>query len=331
MTTGRKPESDMIARRLLALAPLALLLPRLAFAQRSWPTRTIKLIVPFPAGGISDALGRHAARLLESELGQPVVVENKPGAGSNIGSEFVAKSPPDGYTLLLASNANLVNMALYRSPGYDTLRDFVPITVLADMPNILVVNSSFAAKTVSDLIEMARKDPNEVAYASAGSGSPAHIAAEEFLRVAAVRMRHVPYKGAAPAIADVMAGHVPVMFTTINSVAAGLRSGRLRALGIASTRRWPDLPEVPTIAEAGLAGYTAGAWCGLLAPAGTPPEVVARLQQAMNRLRAPDSLEVMRKQGTEPVMSTPEVMRERMKAEAASYARLVRETGLTVD
>jgi tripartite-type tricarboxylate transporter receptor subunit TctC len=321
----------MRSRRSLGLLAVALLLHPPVIAQRSWPTRAVKLVVPFPSGGIADALGRHAARLLEAELGQPVVVENKPGAGSNIGSEFVAKSPADGYTLLLASNANLVNMALYRNPGYDALRDFAPVTVLADMPNILVVNSAFAAKSVMELIDMGRKSPNDVAYASAGSGSPAHIAAEEFQRVAGVKMRHVPYRGAAPAITDVMAGHVPVMFTTINSVAAGVRAGKLRTLGIASASRWPDLPDVPTIAEAGLAGYTAGAWCGLLAPSGTPAEIIARLQHALNRFRAPDSLEVMRKQGTEPVLSTPEAMRDRMKAELVSYARLVKETGLSVD
>jgi tripartite-type tricarboxylate transporter receptor subunit TctC len=321
----------MITRRTFALLPAAAFVQPLAFAQRGWPVRPIRLIVPFPAGGISDALGRHAARLLEQELGQPVVVENKPGAGSNIGSEFVAKSQPDGYTLLLASSANVVNMALYRNLPFDTLRDFEPITVLADMPNILVVSSDFSAQTVAELIELAKQKPNAVTYASAGSGSPAHIAMEQFNQAAGVKMRHVPYRGAAPAIADVMAGHVPVMFTTINSVGPGVQAGRLRMLGIGSAMRWPDLPDVPTIAEAGVPGFTASAWCGLLAPAGTPDDATVRLQLALNRLRAPESLAVMRRQGTEPVLSTPQAMQERMKNEAVEYARLVREIGLSVD
>lgn len=306
-----------------ATAPLA--------AQDKWPERPIKLVVPYPPGGISDALARHVARLIEKDLRQPVVVENRSGSGSNIGSDFVAKAPADGYTLLLGSSANAVNMSLYPKMPYDTQRDFAPVSLLADVPNVLVVNAAFPAKTVGELIAQAKKNPNGLDYASAGSGSPAHLSAELFNRMAGVQIRHVPYKGAGPAITDVMAGHVPMMFTNLAAVFAGVDNGKLRLLATGGATRWPAFPNVPTVAEAGVPGYEASAWYGLLVPAATPPAIVARIHAALAGVRSPESLEAIRKLGAEPVVSTPEALKTRLDSELRTYAKLIKESGITAE
>jgi tripartite-type tricarboxylate transporter receptor subunit TctC len=320
---------------LAALAALAALATAagqpLARAEDKWPQRPIRLIVPYPPGGVSDALARHVGRILEKDLGQPVVIENRGGAGSNIGSEQVARSAPDGYTLLLGSSANTVNMSLYRKLNYDTMRDLEPVSLLADVPNVLVVNSAFPPKSVAELIALAKKKPNGFDYASAGSGSPAHLAAEQFNRLAGVQIRHVAYKGAGPAVSDVMAGHVPMMFTNLSAVSGGIEAGRLRLLGVGGQKRWPTFPDVPTIAEAGVPGYDASAWYGIMAPAGTPAPIVARIQKALAGARTPASFEAMRRQGAEPVVSTPEVLKARLESEMKTYAKLIKETGITVE
>ncbi|MGE0796744.1 MAG: Bug family tripartite tricarboxylate transporter substrate binding protein [Lautropia sp.] len=322
----------MIRRSILILCAFASCLATgHAAAQAKWPERPVRLVVPYPPGGISDALGRMVGRSLEKDLGQPVVVENKPGAGSNIGSEFVAKSAPDGYTILLGSSANSVNMSLYRKLGYDTARDFAPVSLLADVPNVLVVNAAFPARSVAELVDMARKQPDELSFASAGSGSPAHLAAEQFNRLAGIKLRHIAYKGAGPAITDVMAGHVPIMFTNLSAVFGGIESGKLRLLAVGGKTRWPSFPDVPTVAEAGVPGYEASAWYGLMVPTGTPAAVTARLQQALAGVRTPDVLEAIRKQGAEPVVSPPEFLAARVAAELKAFATLVRETGITTE
>jgi tripartite-type tricarboxylate transporter receptor subunit TctC len=313
----------------LALALAAAALP--ADAQDKWPQKPIKLVVPYPPGGIADALGRHVGRILEKDLGQPVVVENKGGAGSNLGSDQVAKAAPDGYTLLLGSSANTVNMSLYKQMSYDTMRDLAPVSLLADVPNVLVVSSSFPARSVSDLVAQAKKAPDEIAYASAGNGSPAHLAAEQFIRMAGVKLRHIPYKGAGPAIADVMGGQVPLMFTNLAAVFAGIESGKLRLLATGGARRWPAFPDVPTISEAGVPGYEASAWYGLMAPAGTPPAVVDRLQAALEKVRTPESMDAIRKLGAEPVVSTVPVLKARLDAEMKSFAKLIKDSGITTE
>jgi tripartite-type tricarboxylate transporter receptor subunit TctC len=317
---------------LAALAALATAagLP-LARAEDKWPQRPVRLIVPYPPGGVADALARHVGRILEKDLGQPVVIENRGGAGSNIGSEQVARSTPDGYTLLLGSSANTVNMSLYRKLNYDTMRDLEPVSLLAEVPNVLVVNSAFPPKSVAELIALAKKKPNGFDYASAGSGSPAHLAAEQFNRLAGVQIRHVAYKGAGPAISDVMAGHVPMMFTNLSAVSGGIEAGKLRLLGVGGQKRWPAFPDVPTIAEAGVPGYDASAWYGIMAPAGTPAPIVARIQKALAGARTPASFEAMRRQGAEPVVSTPEVLKARLESEMKTYAKLIKETGITVE
>lgn len=322
----------MIARVLVAvLWAGVILVGGPALAQDKFPDRVLKLVVPYPPGGISDALGRHVARILEKELGQPMVVENKGGAGSNIGSDSVAKSPPDGYTILLGSSANSINMSLYKKVPYDTQRDFAPVSLLADVPNVLVVNSALPIKSVAELIAYAKAKPDELTYASAGLGSPAHLAAELFVRGAGVKIRHVSYRGAGPAITDVIAGHVNMMFTNLAAVFAGLESGHLRLIGTGGTQRWPAYPDVPTIAEAGVPGYEAGAWYGLMLPKGTPAAVIELFQQALQQVRTPESLEAIRKLGADPVVSTPEVLQAKIDAEIKSYAKLIKETGISVD
>lgn len=316
---------------IVGIAAAVCLLASAAVAQGNWPDRPIKLVVPYPAGGVSDALARHVGRYMEKDLGQPIVIENKGGAGSNIGSSEVAKSAPDGYTILMASTANAVNMTLYKKLSYDTRRDLMPVSLIADVPNVLVVNSQVPAKSVAELIALAKQKPDDLAFASAGAGSPAHLAAEMFLRAAGIRMRHVAYRGAAPAITDVLGGHVPLMFTNLTAVFAGIEAGKLRLLGVGGKKRWPAFPDVPTIAEAGLPGYEAGAWYGLMVPAGTPQAVIDRLQKALDPVRKPESLAEINKLGAEPLVSTAAELQVRIEAELASYAKLIKETGITIE
>jgi len=300
-------------------------------ARAAWPERPIKLVVPYPPGGVSDALARQVAHMIEKDLGQPIVVENKPGAGSNIGSEIVAKAKPDGYTILLASSANVLNMYLYKSLPYNTFKDFQPVSLLADAPNVLVVNSGFSAKNVQELIALAKEKPDGVAYASAGYGSPAHLSAELFDLQAHVKMRHIPYKGAGPAMADVMAGHVPVMFTNIAAVLPGVQAGKIRVLATGGIARWKDFPQVPTVAESGLPGYEAGAWYGLALPAATPAEIAERLQKALNAARGPAAKEEILKLGAIPVVSDAAALKARIESERAQYEKLVKDADLKVE
>jgi len=322
----------MLARAVLVtLLALAGMICSPAVAQSRWPEKPIRLVVPYPPGGVSDALARNVARVLEKDFAQPIVIENRGGAGSNIGSDAVAKSTPDGYTVLLGSTANAVNMSLYKKVAYDTLRDFTPISLLADVPNVLVVSSSLPFKSVGELIDHAKKKPDELTYASAGSGSPAHLAAELFNRGAGVQIRHVAYRGAGPAIIDVIGGRVDMMFTNLQAVFAGIEGGSLRLLATGGTTRWPAFPDVPTIAEAGVPGYEASAWYGLLAPAGTPSGVIARFQKALAAVREPAAMEAIRKLGAEPVVSSPEALQTRLEADIKIYAKLIKEAGITVE
>ncbi|KGG92580.1 MULTISPECIES: Bug family tripartite tricarboxylate transporter substrate binding protein [Comamonas] len=300
-------------------------------AEPNWPTRPIKLVNPYPPGAVSDLLARHISRILEKELGQPVIVENKAGAGSNVGSEAVAKAPGDGYTLLNGSSANTANMSLYSKMQYDTMRDFAPVSLIAEVPNVLVVNSSFPVKSISDLIALAKKDPDKIAYASAGAGSPAHLAAANFARMAGIKMRHIAYKGAGPAVSDVMAGHVPMIFTNYAGVIPGVQSGKLRLIAVGTPARWDLLPNTPTVAESGLPGYTAGAWYGILAPKSTPPEILARLEKALQAVKSPESKEAIRKLGAEAVVSSPQALQARMSDEIKSFGTLIKDSGITVD
>jgi tripartite-type tricarboxylate transporter receptor subunit TctC len=301
-------------------------------AAGTYPTRLIKIIVPWPAGGVADFLARIAADRFSQNLSQPVIVEDRPGAGTNIGSEVVAKAMPDGYTLLLASSNNAVNMSLYGKMPYDTAKDFSPISLLAIVPNILVLNPKLPLRSVKELIDYARANPNKVTYASAGNGSPAHLAAEQFMRLAQVEMLHVPYKGAAPAVTDLIGGHVDVMFTNIPASLGSIKAGQLRAIAIGSKSRSSAFPELPTIAESGIPNYEAIAWFGLVAPAGTPMEIIKKLQGLLAQtMKSPDTMQRLVQEGTEPVISSPDVLAERIRADIITYRNLIRLTGIHIE
>lgn len=311
-----------------SIAALTLVFGASAFAQESYPSKPVKIVVPWPPGGVADYLGRAVAEKLTQGLGQPFIIENRPGAGTNIGSEVVAKSPPDGYTLLIASSNNAVNMSLYKDLGYDAAKDFEPISLLALVPNILVVNPAVPAQSVNDLIRYAKANPNKLSYASAGNGSPAHLAAEQFKRMAQVEILGVPYKGAAPAVTDLIGGHVHIMFTNIPASLGAIKANKLRALGVGGTTRSPALPEVPTIAES-VPGYEAVAWYGLVAPAGTPKAIVERIHAEMLRgMKTPEMSQRLVQQGTEPVLSSPEKLAEQIRADIVGYRKLIQASGI---
>ena len=302
-----------------------------AYAADNYPSRIVKIIVPWPAGGAADAIGRITAEELTKKMGQTVIVENRPGAGTNIGSEAVAKSDPDGYTLLLGSTNNAVNMTLYKSIGYDVVKDFEPISLIANVPNILVVNPEVKAKNVGELIAYAKANPGKLKLATAGNGSPAHLAGEQFKRLAKVEMLNVPYKGAAPAVTDLMGGFVDVMFTNIPATLGSIKANKLRAVAICSLKRSPALPDLPTVAESGLPNYEATAWYGLMAPKDTPKAIVDKISSSLKGMNAPEIHQRFVHQGTVPVISTPEALATQIKTDVASYRELIKATGIQID
>ena len=317
----------------LAVAGLAAAcLPTMATAQ-SYPARPVKFIVPFPPGGAIDTLARMTAQHLSSAWGQPVTVENRPGAGGIIGTDAVAKAQPDGLTLGWgAVSTHGINAALYKKLPYDTLKDFAPVAPVAIVPNLLVVNAGVPVQTVQDLMTLARQQPGKLSYASAGSGTTLHISCELFKRIGNVDMLHVPYKGSGPALTDVRAGQVPVMCDSVTSALPHLKSGKLRALGITSTRRSSVLPAVPTLAEAGLKGYEMNPWFGMFAPAGTPAAIVAQVNRDVQKVLA--LLEVrtrLQEIGADPMAATPEQFADIVRADVDKWGRLIREMGITAD
>jgi len=314
------------------LVILALLFTPFAFAQDSYPSRPIKLIVPFPPGGATDIVGRLMAQKLQEALGQPVVVENKAGAGSNIGSEQVAKAAPDGYTLLLGTIANATNMSIYKNMPYDTLRDFAPVTQTMAAPSVLVVTNALPANNLKELITLAKVQPGKLSFASSGAGGSPHLAGELLKLRAGIDLIHVPYKGAAPALVDVVSGVVSMGFKTALSAIPHMQSGKLKPLAVAATRRLAQIPNVPTMAEAGLPDFEVSSWNGVLAPARTPPEVIARLNQELVRILATqDVKDRFAAQAAEPVGSTPEQFRAYIRSEIDKWAQVVRASGAKID
>ena len=303
-----------------------------AFAQ-GYPAKPLKMIIPYPPGGGNDTLGRLFAAKLGDRLGQPVVVENRPGAGTIIGTEAAAKSPPDGYTILLSSIAtHALSPNLYSKVPYDPVRDFAPITLLGIAPTVLVVPADLPAKDLAELVAAAKAKPGGLAYASGGNGTPPHINGEVFKSVAGVDLLHVPYKGGGPALVDLMAGRVQVMLDTAASAMPHVRSGKLRALAITGDKRSPEYPDIPTFAEAGLPGYDTNAWYSMHAPAGTPPEVVRRLNaELVASLKDPDVQARFKQLTTEPVGNTPEEFAAFVKAELDKYARVIKSAGIRLD
>jgi len=306
--------------------------PTPAHAQSDYPTRPVTLVVPFPAGGSTDLVARLIAARMVSELGQQIVIDNRGGAGGNIGSAVVAKANPDGYTILMGTVAtHALNPALYKKMPYDAVKDFTPISLLALIPNVLVVTPNFPAKNVKELIEMVKAKPGEYSYASSGNGTPLHLSGELFKKMAGVDMIHVPYKGAGPALVDVMAGHVPIMFDNLPPSLEQIRAGKLRGLAVTTKERVPSLPDVPTIAET-LPGYETYSWNAFFAPAGTPKEIVAKLNAAsLKALADPEVSSRLKDLSATPVGSTPEELAAHVKTELAKWAPVVRDSGASLD
>ena len=302
-----------------------------AWAQQ-YPVRPVRLIVPFPPGGGTDTMARVVAPKLSEFLGQQVVAENRGGAGANIGAELAAKSAPDGYTLMLATITNAIGASLYSKLNYDLVRDFAPITRLATTPHILVVHPSVPVKSVKEFLALAKAKPGELAYSSSGSGSAAHLAGELFNSLTGVKTTHVPYKGGGPSMIALVGGEVSLAFATMPSAIGYVRSGRLRGIAVTTERRSPSTPELPTIAETGVAGYEAGSWYGLSAPAGTSKEIIARLHaETIKVLGLPDVKERLFNAGFEIVTSTPEQFAAFTRNEIQKWGKIVKAAGLKVD
>lgn len=310
---------------------LVLLLAGTAQAQ-NYPSRPIRLVLPFAAGGLVDVPGRILAQKLSEALGQPVVVENRAGAGSTIGADNVAKSKPDGYTLMITSTTHVISANLYKQLPYDSLRDFTMVTKLAEGPYVLVVHPSLAAKSVADLVSLAKAQPGRIDYASSGNGSSQHLVAALFCAMSGAPLNHIPYKGSDRATQDIIGGQVKVGFVGTPIALPHVKSGRLRALAVSTVRRSAELPGVPTLAEAGVPGYEATIWMGLFAPAGLPREIVARLHGEIGRLlAAPEARAAIAATGLEVSLSTPEEFSVFVRAEHDKWGKVVRETGATVN
>jgi tripartite-type tricarboxylate transporter receptor subunit TctC len=299
----------------------------------TYPSKPIRIVVPYPPGGFNDTLGRTLAAKLQDAWGQPVVVENKPGANTVIGTDAVAKAVPDGYTLLVVAFPFAVTPSLIRDMPYDTLRDFAPVALCAQSPNILVVNPQvLPVKTVGELIALAKSKPDGLTYASTGNGSSNHISMELFKSLAGVKLVHVPYKGSAPAVVDMLGGQVDAMFDNAPNVMPQVRAGKLRALAQSGAVRSPVAPDLPTVAESGVPGYEVTVWFGLVAPAGTPREIVARLNaEVLKVLAMPDVRERFLAQGVEPLGSTPEAFGLHIRAQMEKWSKVVRDAGVKPD
>jgi tripartite-type tricarboxylate transporter receptor subunit TctC len=315
--------------RMAALA-LALCVPLLAFAQGAYPTKPVRIIVPFAAGGVADALPRIVGEKLSQKWGQPVIVDNKVGASGNIGMAEGARAAPDGYTLVLAPAGNLtVSPTLFPKLPFDTHRDLAPVTLLAQSPNVLVVHPLVPAKSFRELIAYAKANPDKLNFASPGDGSGAHLAGELLNIEAGIKAVHVPYKGIAPAVNDVLGGNVQMMFAGISTVLQHVKSGKLVALAIASPKRNPQLPDVPTVAESGLPGFDVTSWYGVVVPAGTPPEIVRKVQRDMaEALQSEDVNVKLVGLGLEPVGNTPEAFDALIKAESRKWGDIVRKANI---
>ena len=314
-----------------------LLAPLLCGAQGVYPSRPIVMIVPQAAGGTNDIVGRLVSQKLGEVLSASVVVENRPGAGGNIGTQAAAKAPKDGYTLLMTiSSSQAINPALYKTPGFDPVKDFRPVSLIGAVPNVLLVHPSFPAKSVAELVALAKSKPGQYQYASAGNGTLNHLLGEMLGSMTGTSLQHVPYKGVAPALNDVLGGQLPMLFASLPSSLAHIKAGKLRALAVSSAARSPVLPEVPTIAET-VPGYSGTLWIGLFAPAGVPADVLARLQGAMGKaLAAKDLRDKLEQQGVELAGSpelpvTPEQFGTLLNEDIVKWARIVKSSGAAVD
>jgi tripartite-type tricarboxylate transporter receptor subunit TctC len=304
-----------------------------AVLAQAYPSKPVTIIVPWPPGGPSDIAARPMAKGLGEELKQTFVIDNRGGAGGNIGTSMVTKAAPDGYTLLITSSAPIViNPSLYKQMPFDPPKDLAPITNLLRVPLILTVNASVPAKNLKELIAYVNSQKGKIQYASSGNGTPQHLTAELFKSTAKLDMIHVPYKGSAPAITDIVGGHVPIMFDSAIAILPQIKAGKVRAIAITSAKRSSVLPDVPTFAEAGMPGFESYAWYGFFAPATTPPDVIAKLNAAaLKVMKGPDWQRVLADTGSENVGESPEQFAAFTKAEATKWAKVVKDSGATVD
>jgi tripartite-type tricarboxylate transporter receptor subunit TctC len=299
---------------------------------QSYPTKTVRFVIPYAAGGTADIIGRIVGQKLSEDLGKQFLIDNRVGATGNLGAEFVAKSPPDGYTLMLMSNSHTVNAALYSKVGYDIVRDFSPISLTGITPLVLVVHPSLPVHNVKDLVDLAKAHPGQMFFSSSGNGSAPHLAGQLFNGMTGVNMVHVPYKGNTEATTDLVSGQVQVMFSPINSVFPQLKAGRLRPVAMTGAKRSPAAPEIPTFVESGFPGYVLVSWTGVIAPTGTPRDVIAQLHGEIEKaVSGPDVKEKFFSQGVEAASNTPDEFSAFIKAELARWAKVVKESGAKVD
>jgi tripartite-type tricarboxylate transporter receptor subunit TctC len=334
-SNDRKREEIVLHRR--ACLHLALLGLGLAFglpaAAHGFPTKPVRIIVPQTPGGASDALARAIAQKLNDKWKQPVVVENRPGAGGNIGTELVAKAPGDGTTLLMSyAGTQAINPSLYNSLPYDSVKDFAPVATLATVPFVLIVNKNLAATDLRQFLALAREKPDQIAYGSAGNGSVNHLLGVMLGSEANVRLMHIPYRGAAPALTDLMSGQIQAVFTSLPSVIGHIREGAVRPIAVTSAKRAGAAPDVPTIAESGVAGFDVSPWFGVLAPASTPQALVRQINADINAaLRESDTIERFKGQGAEPFITTPEQFLALLQADVEKWATVVKASGAKLD
>jgi tripartite-type tricarboxylate transporter receptor subunit TctC len=302
-----------------------------AMAQ-AWPARPISLVVPFPPGGTTDVLARALGEKLSQSLGQTVIVENKPGAGATLGADYVAKSRPDGYTLLMGAVHHTIASSVFRKLPYDFRQDFAPITTVALVPNVLVVNASTPAKNVAELVALAKAKPGQSSYGSNGNGTAQHLIGTQFQNLTGTEIVHVPYKGSGPLATDLLGGQITMSFDTITPVLQHIKSGKLRALAVTTAKRSSALPDVPTLDEAGLKGFDIGTWFGVLAPAATPKDIVARLNAEMVKvIQSAEFRKRMDEIGAEPIGDSSAQMAQQIKGETDKFARLVKDAKVTIE
>jgi tripartite-type tricarboxylate transporter receptor subunit TctC len=301
-----------------------------AMAQ-AWPAKTISIVVPFATGGTTDAIARTLGQELSKSLGQPVIIENKPGAGATIGADYVAKAKPDGYTLLVGAVHHTIATSVYKKLPYDFQRDLAPVSTVAMVPNVLVVNPNLAAKNVAELVALAKKTPGKLSFGSNGNGTGQHLIGAQFSLASGVDIVHVPYKGSGPLTIDLLGGQIDMSFDTVTPVLSHIRAGKLRALAVTTIKRSAALPEVPTLDESGLKGFDQGTWFGLLAPAATPKDVLARLNtEVVSIVKSPEFQKRMEEIGAVPIGGSAAQMAAQIKTDTERYAKLVKDAKVTV-
>lgn len=316
----------------LAAAAAAFIVMTADAGAQSWPTKTIHMVVPFPAGGSADTLARLLGQKISPDLGQPIIIDNKPGAGGNIGTEFAAKAPADGYTILMTPSSFASQPSLYSKLDWDPVRDFTPVALIATTPNILVVGTSVPAHSVKELIALAKSEPGKLSYGSGGVGATNHLAGELFKRMTGTQIVHVPYRGNPLAVIDVMSGQVTMMFDFMITSLPHVKAGKLRALAVTGARRSPQVPDLPTVAEAGVPGYEASTWFAVMAPAGTAPAIVATLNQRLNAaLKLPDVRARLDQLGAEPLGGSPEDAARLLKSEIGKWADVIKAAHIQIE